>query len=203
MSSVLSSIFKPFGQVQTYSNFVLLLAQLPIGIVHFVFLATGFFTTIGLAFSVVGVPFAAAAFLATLIVARLLANAEFAVLRGVFGDSVQGYDRVGGDGLLDSTKSLVTSMSTWKAVLLSALRLPLGLVSFVITTTYVAVTVGLLAAPFVYQAVRLNVGQTVVLTLADAVIASVAGLILLVVGAHLILWGGRGVRYVLRGLSGR
>ncbi|MEE9324813.1 MAG: sensor domain-containing protein [Dehalococcoidia bacterium] len=150
-----------FGVVadpQSYINILYLLLSFPLGIAYFVFLVTGISLGFGLLIIWVGVPILA------LVVAGSWAMCEFerilavSLLKEDIPHTTRGRSTVTDDQNLSSVehlfvgtwrrfKSHLTNRQTWTGMLYLFLKFPLGIASFTIAVTLIAVTLGLLTAP--------------------------------------------------------
>ena len=103
-------------------------------------------------------------------------------------------------------RALLTNPVTWKGIGYLTLKFPLGVVSFVVLVTLVALSLALLLAPFYYQLPGVQIGWPggwEVDTLSETLVAAVVGAVLGLVSLHVfnglaLLWG-----WLARALLGR
>ena len=161
-------------------NLVYLLLALPLGILYFVILITGYSLGAGLIITLVGVPI-----LVTMIfVTYLLGDLDRAMTSKLLGVRITKPEaRPSRD---DSARSILVaqlkSLQFWKEFGYLLLKMPLGIVAFVVTITFISVSLVLIAAPFILTFVpaaemTLWYGQRID-TMQEAIVASVTGLAL-------------------------
>jgi hypothetical protein len=170
---------------QTYLNLLYLLTAFPLGIVYLVVLLLGFSLGIGLLVTLVGIPI----LLATIVGSTYLATFERLQARHLLGVEIETPTRVvEGEGLWPAVRSYLVARSTWLGLLFLLAKFPLGVASFVVLATLFGVTVGLLTAPLYYDVpgVGIDLGFWAVTTLPGALAAAVVGLVLVVVGLHVL-----------------
>lgn len=131
---------------RAYTTLLYLLLSLPLGIFAFTFAVTGLSLSLGLAVLIVGIPFV----LGFLALTRVLAVAESTLLRSLVDPGAPATPALlpeGGDWS-DRVRSLITDRRTWTSLAYFLLLLPLGVAYSVLVVTSLALTLGLLAAPF-------------------------------------------------------
>jgi hypothetical protein len=134
---------------QTYLNIAYLLLALPLGTAYFVFLVTGFSLGVGLIVTLIGIPILLGMLAATWGLAafeRHLANqlldARIAPLPLIPGQGARLWPRI---------RALVGSGATWKALAYLFLDFPLGILSFTLATTLLAIPPYLTFLPLYYR----------------------------------------------------
>jgi signal transduction histidine kinase len=106
-----------------------LLLGLPAGVIAFTVVVTGWATALGLAITLIGLPIA----LATIVVARGMANAERWRAALVLGAPIRGRYRDTTEGrILERLKALFADGQTWKDLGWHLLLLPVGIVGFTV-----------------------------------------------------------------------
>jgi hypothetical protein len=159
-------------------NLVYLLLALPLGILYFVILITGYTLGAGLIITLVGVPI-----LVTMIfVTYLLGDLDRAMTSKLLGVRIaKPQAKPARD---DSARSILVaqlkSPQFWKEFGYLLLKMPLGIVAFVVTITFVSVSLVLIAAPFIVTYVP-DAQMTLwyglqIDTLEEALVTSVVGL---------------------------
>ena len=97
-------------------------------------------------------------------------------------------ETVEGQGIWARLKAHLSNPTTWTSLVYLFAKFPLGLLSFVVVVTLIALTAGLVAAPFIYQSTNLEVNYRIgdwhVDTLAEALFCSIVGLGVGVISLH-------------------
>ncbi|MEX0899729.1 MAG: sensor domain-containing protein [Gammaproteobacteria bacterium] len=143
--SALGRLFGVFVDPKTYAAMFYMLLALATGILYFTVVITGLSVSIGLAITLIGIPF----FLLFLALVRVLSLVEGRVVevmldvrmprRPVYRDTEQGlWARIGG---------MFTDERTWTTMLYMVLQLPLGIAYFVLVVAGLSVSLSLVAAP--------------------------------------------------------
>jgi len=159
-------------------NLIYLLLSLPIGILYFVVLITGFSLGAGLLITLVGIPILVAMIFVTYILGDLDRKMT-SLLLGV--NIAKPEARPSND---DSARSIlvaqVKSLQFWKELGYLLLKMPLGVISFTIAIVLVAVSLGFIAAPFILtyapQAQMMLWNGFEIDTMQRAVVTAVVGL---------------------------
>jgi hypothetical protein len=162
-----------------------LVLGLPAGIVTFTLIVTGLATGAGLAITLVGVPI----LLATLVVARAVAEGERLRASMVLGERIRGRERPLDGSLWERARTLSTDGATWRDVLWGLLALPIGTLGFALAVAAWTTALGLVSSPIWLWAVPED-GDPAILDDAGAgysVLRVVIGLVLIPVAA----WGCR------------
>jgi len=144
--SWVQAVFGVLARPQTWLNFVYLWIAFPLGLFYFVFLVTGLSVGIGLIIVLVGVPI-------LLLVAAAwwcLAAFERVLARRLLGADVAAAPRPWerADDIWGRIKAHVGAATTWKDLLYLFLKFPMGLISFVLCVTGLALVVAFVGAPF-------------------------------------------------------
>lgn len=183
-TSTVPSFFRVVAEPQSYLNALYLLLAFPLGIFYFVFLVTALSLGLGLLITWVGIPilvgaialsYALAAFERSMAIAML--KVEIAPMRTTEAPS----------GLWAKLRALLTNPVTWKGIGYLLCKFPLGVVSFVVLVTLVALSGALLLAPLYYRMPGVQIGWPGVLevdTLSEALVAAVFGVALGLVSLH-------------------
>lgn len=179
--------FKP----QTYLNLLYLLMAFPLGIFYFIVLIVGF--SLGLPLLIIWVGILVLLF----VFAAWWAFAAFErqLAMWLLQEDVPSMARPEPTGprLWDKVVAILTNPVTWKSLLYLFAKFPLGIVSFTVLVTALAVPVTLMAAPFLYKIMPIQVDITwntgwQIDTAAEAGIAFLIGLFLLFISLHLLNW---------------
>ncbi|MDX6685081.1 MAG: hypothetical protein QOF86_1209 [Baekduia sp.] len=123
-----------------------LVSGLPAGIVAFTVLVTGIALAAGLAVTLLGIP----VFLATLIVARALGDAERWRAGWVLGRRVPRTDRRWTGGVWQRFKAAGADPGAWRDLTWGLILLPFGILGFTVAVTLWSVALGALTSPFWY-----------------------------------------------------
>ena len=144
----IAPLFRPILEARTYARILYLLLALPLGVVEFTFLVSAISFGFGTAITLIGIP----VLIATMWAWRWLAELErglFARLVGVEIPSPYRPDPVGGRWWRRVSARLADP-ATWKDLAFLLLQLPLGIVSFIVTTVVLGAGIGGLFAPAYY-----------------------------------------------------
>ncbi|MEP7136617.1 MAG: sensor domain-containing protein [Chloroflexota bacterium] len=161
-------------------NLIYLLLSLPIGILYFVVLVTGFSLGIGLLITLIGIPILVSMIFVTYILGDLDRKMT-SLLLGV--NIAKPEARPSND---NSARSILVaqlkSPQFWKELGYLLLKMPLGVISFTIAIVLVTLSLGLIAAPFIITYVP-NAQMQLwngfeINTMQRAIVTSVAGLII-------------------------
>jgi hypothetical protein len=171
-----------------FPNLVYLLLALPLGILYFVILVTGYALGAGLIITLVGVPI-----LVTMIfVTYLLGDLDRAMTSKLLGVKIAKPEAIPARD--DSARSILVtqlkSLEFWKEFIYLLLKMPLGVIAFTVTIVFLSLSLGLIAAPFILTYVpdahmTLWYGYEID-TMQKAVVTSVVGLGLGVITIFLI-----------------
>ncbi len=136
--------FGVVAEPQSYLNIIYLLLAFPLGTFYFVFLVTGLSLGFGLIITLVGIPILLLVLKGSWVLCRFERQVAITLLNEDIPLSVS---RPASGGLWSRVKALLKDRVTWTGVLYLFLKFPLGIVTFTITVTLIAVTVGFLTAP--------------------------------------------------------
>jgi len=136
--------FVVVAEPRSYLNIVYLLLAFPLGTFYFVFLVTGLSLGFGLIITLVGIPILLLVLSGSWVLCRFERQVAITLLNEDIPLSVS---RPASGGLWSRVKALLKDRVTWTGVLYLFLKFPLGIVTFTIAVTLIAVTVGFLAAP--------------------------------------------------------
>lgn len=154
----------------TAVHILLMLIELPIGILLFTFAVTGLSLSVGLLpLFLLGVPL----FIAVMNIAGIFYRYEmircYALLREVPDSHLTKERQAAPRGLLNQAIHALTNMDNWKGILLMILKLPLGILTFTIAVVLCSLSLSLLAYPIVYyileDSIKVDIYETNVLSL--------------------------------------
>ena len=139
-------IFGVFVEPYTYGALIFMLLSLPIGLLYFTWAMLGVSMSIGLSLLIFGFLF----FLFFMSTVRAVALVECRIVETLLGERMPRRPQVVAPtgSWLDKVKFWVTDGRTWMTILYMLLRLPLGIVYFVVTTFLLVLALALLVAPF-------------------------------------------------------
>lgn len=186
-----SPALRVFGIVadpRAYLSTLYLLLSFPLGIFYFVFLVTGLSLGLGLIITLLGIPI----LVGVIVVSCGLVGFERLLTMRMLRVSIPPMRR--GDppsALWARLRRLVTSPATWKGIGYLVAKFPLGIISFVIVVSLLAITLSLVLAPFYYQLPGVVFGWPggwQVGTMSEALVASLAGIGLLIGSLHAFRW---------------
>ena len=185
--------FKVMGSGQAYLNLLYLGAAFPLGVFYFVYLVTGLSLGISLSIIWIGIP------ILMLVGAGWWALANFERLMAV-NLLKEDIPRMASPSEEDAdiwtrVKEFFTNPITWRSLLYLFAKFPLGLGTFVVLVTIVALTLGFLTMPFTYQfaeyfqgGVSFGLGLPAwqIDSLGDALLGALIGLMMWPVALHVI-----------------
>jgi hypothetical protein len=171
-----------------FPNLVYLLLSLPLGILYFVILITGFSLGTGLAITLIGIPI----LVAMIFVTYILGDLDRTLTSKLLGVKIGKPEARPSNN--DSAKSILVaqlkSMQFWKELVYLILKMPLGVISFTIAVVFVSVSLALIFAPFIITYVPdaqiMLWNDFEVNTMPLAIATSVVGLILSLISVLLI-----------------
>jgi Putative sensor len=188
-------LLAPYTERRTYRILLYLLLGLPVGIFDFVLVVTGLALGLGLLVTLIGIPI----LVGTLFVARALATFERRLAwslidapmprlplrrdepRGVFWARLRG---------------LIRSRRTWAELAYLLLRLPLGIIDFVVAVSIVGLMLQGAVEPLLVAAgVETNIGSWTINTIGESLVFLPISALFLLVGPRIIIaWGGVSAR---------
>ena len=147
MTTKLSRFFGVIAQSRTYLSLLYLLLSFPLGIFYFVLIVTGLSVGFGLVFTLIGIPI----LFVTLLLWRVFASFECLLSKIMLGIDVGSVPMEQKDGLWGKIKNYLTDSYTWKGLVYVLLKFPIGIFSFVVLTTLLSVSFGLIATSVLYH----------------------------------------------------
>lgn len=171
-----------------FPNLIYLLLSLPLGVLYFVILITGYSLGIGLVITLVGLPI----LVAMIFVTYILGDLDRTITSKLLGIRIGKPEaRPSND---DSAKSILVaqlkSVQFWKELLYLLLKMPIGVIAFTVAIVVISVSLALVLTPFIYtyipdaQIMLWNGFE--VDTMQKAVVTSIVGIILTVLCVPLI-----------------
>lgn len=161
-------------------NLIYLLLSLPLGILYFVILITGYSLGTGLAITLIGIPI----LVAMIFVTYVLGDLDRTLTSKLLGVKIGKPEARPANS--DSASSVLVaqlkSLQFWKELLYLILKLPLGVISFTVAVVFVSVSLAFILAPFILTYVP---GAQMILwngleidTIQRALVISVVGVVL-------------------------
>ena len=139
--SFLTAIFN----IQTYSNLIYLFLTFPLGLLYFLFFTIGVSLGAGLAVILIGIPI----LMIVVFAVPGLAAFERQIATNLLGAQITPPEkRKRHDQTIKAFMAALINPAWWRQSIYLALKFPLGLLTFIATTTCTAVVVGLIFAPF-------------------------------------------------------
>jgi len=186
MSETTGSARQLFGVVargQSYLNIIYLLLALPLGTFYFVFLVTGLSLGFGMIITLVGIPILLLVLGGSWALRELERGLTIALLKE---DIPRQSGRPTSSGLWPRLKAHLSNRVTWTGMLYLLLKFPIGIATFTIAVTLVAVTLGLLTAPIYYSFVDMAGSVWNIDTLWEAFLLTFIGIPMVFISLHLM-----------------
>ncbi len=201
--SSLSKLFAVYVDPRTWRALLFMLISFVTGIVYFTWAVAGFGLSISFLILVFGAPFAVLFLLSV----RGLAWAEARFVEVLLDIPMSSRPVFPAAELnwLHRSKALLADKRTWLSLLYLVLQMPLGVIYFTVDVALLAVSLALVAAPFVQVWIHfpvITIGSApLYVSPAWLALLEIAGLILLTVTLHLIRgvggWHGRYAKALL------
>jgi len=152
--SELRRFFGVFLDARAYTSLFYMLLSLATGVVYFTFVVVGLSVSAGLAILIVGVPF----FLAFIGIARVIALGEGRLLEAMTGERMPRRPVHPGPpaSWLSRIGEMLKDVRTWTTLMYLLVMLPLGILYFTVTVTFLAIALRWIFGPVVYLAGRLD-----------------------------------------------
>ncbi|MHC4536098.1 MAG: sensor domain-containing protein [Planctomycetota bacterium] len=184
-----------FGVVvkgQSYLNLFYLLLAFPLGLFYFVFLVTGLSLGVGLLIIWIGIPILL--FMLVALWGLTAFERQLAILLLHVDISPMSRETAERRGVWALFKAHLSNPVTWQGLVYLFAKFPLGILSFVVVITSIALTAGLVAAPIIYLLpwglsspdVMYTLGVWDVDTLGEALICSIVGIGVGVISLHVM-----------------
>jgi len=134
---------------QSYLNLIYLLISFPLGLIYFVFLVTGLSLGFGLFITWIGIP---------ILLGVMFVWLGFAHFERKLTGSMLDIEIICNPEKLTNKKNLWEKLKyrfkdsyTWKSFAYLLIKFPLGLLSFIVLVTFISITLGLIATPFIFH----------------------------------------------------
>jgi hypothetical protein len=139
--------FNVVSDPRTYGALLYMLLALPTGIFYFTWSVAGIAMSFGFAILIIGVPFALL-FIASI---RVLAHVEGRIVEALLGVRMPRRLPAGpaaDEGIWTKVKEAFSDIRTWSSLFYMLLRLPLGIIYFVVATVGLSASLGVTAGAF-------------------------------------------------------
>jgi len=183
-SPILHRYFQPVTDIQSYLNIIYLLLAFPLGLAYFVFFVVGFSLGIGLLIIWVGVFILA--IVATLSWAFAHFERQLATALLQINLPATQKPKSTSPRMWERIRAYLINPGTWKGLAFLFLKFPLGLFSFVTSVVTLAVSLGLIIAPFTYENDVIDWGSIQIDSMEKALFACFVGVLLFPLVLHLL-----------------
>ena len=199
----MSWLLHPYVERRTWEALAYLLIGLPLGVLEFTFVVTGFSLGLGMIVTLVGIP----VLVGTMLACRGIASFERGLAVSLLGAPMPHLGRKlgGGRGFFwTGLKELAAGRRTWEEVAYLLLRLPLGTLDFTVAVTLVSLALGGLAMPIVVAAgAPTSIGSWDIDTVVESLVFVPVSVVFLLVGPRLLLAWSAVPRRVATAMLGR
>ncbi len=182
-------LLAPYRDPQTYRTAAYLTTGLFFGIFDFVVIVTGFALGLGLAITVIGFP----VLVATFAVAHSLATLERRLARSLLNAPIPKtrVSAIPSGGYIARLRNHLSNQRTWAELSFLILRLPMGILDFVVVVSVVGLALGGFVYPWLtFFGVESSVGSWVIDTVPESLLYVPVSTMFLIVGGRLIeAWG--------------
>lgn len=154
---------------------------------YFIVLVAGFSAAMGLTAGIITAPVGLLTGAGTIYVIRKGAGLELDGLRNeaeVHGIDLPVLSEVESGSLVDVSKALYMDRTSWRAVLVSLAKFPVGIASLVFISLYIGSSLALITAPLTFNRIDLQMYGMIVDTPFELTAAVLIGLVVFVIGAH-------------------
>ncbi|QGA80236.1 sensor domain-containing protein [Candidatus Nanohalobium constans] len=184
MKNKLKNVFVP----NMLRGHAVLLSSFITGNIYFLIAVSGFSAALGLVAGIITAPIGVLAGAATLYVIRKASNMELSILE----KEAKRHDielnmipSIEGGDLLETSKELYLDTKSWKALLISLAKFPVGMASLILITTYISLSTALVLSPLLYRTIDFQVYGTTLTTPPELTAAVIAGLTIYIVGVNI------------------
>lgn len=193
MDSILNGLGKFFGVIirpQTYLNLLYLLLSFPLGLFYFTFLIIGL--TAGIPLIIVWVGLLILALVYAVWYGLIYFERQMAIV--LLREQIPPVTRqdMSGKSLWQQFTATLANPVTWKGLVYLLAKFPVGLASFVVLVTLLAVSLALVGMPFYYPTIHVDLDLgfwTPILkvdTLGEALIGSLLGIFATLISLHIL-----------------
>ncbi|MFB6182417.1 MAG: sensor domain-containing protein [Candidatus Magasanikbacteria bacterium] len=186
MKDKLSQAFLP----NRFRGHAVMLGAFILGLIYFITIMTGFSAALGLTAGLITAPIGFLAGAATIYIVRKAVNLEIRGLKQEAkhnGIELSEIPSLKAGDLLETSKELYKDKQSWKVVLISLAKFPIGIASFTFITAYLSLSLTLIASPIIggyYKAEILKIGGNIINTPLEFAAATFAGVVIFIVGSN-------------------
>lgn len=184
MKSMIRDFFGVVTRKQTYLNLTYLLFSFPLGTAYFIFLVTGLSMGLSLSITLIGIPI----LLLMLVAWWELASFERQLAIWLLGIDIPPMEsrKVTNQKMTEKLKGYIMNPVTWKGLVFLFIKFPLGIFTLIVSFTLIALTITLIAVPFIYKTAYMDLGSYQVDSPAVAIAIMLGGLLLGIISLHIM-----------------
>jgi hypothetical protein len=185
-SEPLARFFAAPIQARSYTNLLYLATAFPLGLAYFIFLVVGLSLGVGLSIVWVGIPILALVLGGSWGLAALERQMAIHLLGARVPPMTPATPAA--EGFWKQVGAFLTNPVTWKGMGYLIVKFPLGVATFTVVVFLMALSGGLLTAPFFYQwnDWGIQMGAWQVDTLGEALLCSALGVIVALISFNLL-----------------
>jgi len=133
---------------RTYLNLIYLVLMLPLGIIYFTIVVTGFSLSLGLILVIIGIVVA----VLFLVLVRGISFVHLSFASALLGFELPPEDepQATTDGLLEKLKRILTDAKTYTSMIYMLIELPLGIIYFTLIITFLSISVSFSVTPILW-----------------------------------------------------
>ncbi|WP_135606677.1 sensor domain-containing protein [Methanococcoides sp. NM1] len=184
MKSMIRDFFGVVTRKQTYLNLTYLLFSFPLGTAYFIFLVTGLSMGLSLSITLIGIPI----LLLMLVAWWELASFERQLAIWLLGIDIPPMEsrKVTNQKMTEKLKGYIMNPVTWKGLVFLFIKFPLGIFTLIVSFMLIALTITLIAVPFIYKTAYMDLGSYQVDSPAVAIAIMLGGLLLGIISLHIM-----------------
>lgn len=173
----LTKYFTIFANPKMYTTLLYLFLTFPLGLTYFVFLVVGL--SVGFSLLIIWVGFFVLALLFPLIWMIIsFERIQTVHLLGIPIPTLENQSNYG-EPILQKIKTFLTDPATWRGILFIFLKFPIGIFSFIVLVTGLAILFSFIISPIIFPWTSINLGFWHVDTISEAIGLSLIGMMLL------------------------
>ncbi|SES99975.1 Putative sensor [Methanococcoides vulcani] len=184
MKSMIRDFFGVVTRKQTYLNLTYLLFSFPLGTAYFIFLVTGLSMGLSLSITLIGIPI----LLLMLVAWWELASFERQLAIWLLGINIPPMEsrKITNQKMTEKLKGYIMNPVTWKGLVFLFIKFPLGIFTLIVSFTLIALTITLIAVPFIYKTAYMDLGSYQVDSPGIAIAIMFGGLLLGIISLHIM-----------------
>ena len=183
MKNKLKNVFVP----NLLRGHAVLLSSFITGNIYFLIAVSGFSAAIGLTAGIITAPIGILAGATTLYVIRKASNIELSILEKEakrHDIELNQIPSIEGGDLLEISKELYLDTESWKTLLISMIKFPIGIASLIFITTYISISLSLILSPLLYRTIDFQVYGTTLTTPLELAAAVLTGTLIYIIGVN-------------------